>query len=285
MTSMSRKAITYSALKTIQQPTSTTEATATLDTLVERHLGLVMRIARRYERRYQGQHLVDLDDLVQEGMPGLIRAAERFDVRKGFQFSTYATYWIRQAIGQTIMTESRTIRLPATAWSASRRLAQAQAAVWQHQQREPSADELAEALQYEPAQVLVLLQHQHQVLSLEQPVFTEQESTETMLLGEQIAAPDNTEDTEQRERQEEVADLLNHLTRQERQVIEYRYQLGQAPPSCREDIPVPYTAVGRHLQITAELVKSVESRALRKMRFWAQRRQCLGRAQPIGAVQ
>jgi RNA polymerase primary sigma factor len=159
--------------------------------------------------------------------------------------------------------------------------ARQQAALWQQYRREPSADELAEAMQDEKEQVLVLLQHQQQVLSLEQPVYTEQEST---LLGEQIAAPDDTEDTEQRERHQEVADLLKHLTVQERQVIEFRYQLGQAPIYGREDILVPYTAVGQHLQMSAELVKSVETRALRKLRFWAQRGQRLGIAQPMGAI-
>ncbi len=272
------------------EPTSATEATegtratathdahGTHDILIKSHLGLVMHIAKRYERRYQGQHILDLDDLVQEGMLGLIRAAERFDARKGFQFSTYASYWIRQAMWQAITSVSRTIRLPEHAWSASRRLAHAQATLWQHQQREPSVDELAKALQDEQEQVLMLLQHQHQVLSLDQPVYTEQGSTETTLLGEQLAAPDDSEYMEQRERQQEVAELLKHLSRQERQIIELRYQLGQTTACYSKDIPVPYVAVGRHVQMSAERVKSVERRALRKMRFWAERRQRVGSA-------
>jgi len=83
-------------------------------TLVEHHLGLVVHIAKRYARSYLGRHILDLDDLVQEGVLGLMHAAEKFDARKGFRFSTYATHWIRQAIGQAIMNESRTIRVPTT---------------------------------------------------------------------------------------------------------------------------------------------------------------------------
>ncbi len=274
MTSVSRSVMAHGARQEAVQPpssaTATHEATHVV-TLVESHLGLVMHIAKRYERRYQGQHVLDLDDLVQEGVLGLIRAAKKFDVQQGFQFSTYATFWIRQAIRQAIMTGSRTICLPEHAWSASRRLAQAQAVLWQQYRHEPSVDELAAAMQWSRERVLLLLQHQQAMLSLEQPVSSEHESTETMLLGERIAAPNNTEDTEQREQHQEVADLLKHLTRQERQVIECRYQLGQATACDREDIPVPYAAVGRHMQMSAALVKSVETRALLKLRFWAER--------------
>src|SRR5258708_36121309 len=98
---------------------------------VEDHLGLVMHLAKRYAGSYQGQHLLDLDDLYQEGVLGLMHAAEKFDARKGFRFSTYATYWIRWAIGQAIMHESRTIRLPTTIWPALHHLTRAQAALWQ----------------------------------------------------------------------------------------------------------------------------------------------------------
>src|SRR5260370_12818412 len=99
----------------------------TTDTLVENHLGLVMHLANRYAGSYQGHHILDLEDLYQEGVLWLMHAAEKFDARKGFRFSTYATYWIRWAIGQAIMNESRTIRLPTTIWPALHYLARAQA--------------------------------------------------------------------------------------------------------------------------------------------------------------
>jgi RNA polymerase primary sigma factor len=256
---VSSTAISHDALhQTVQQPASATPI------LVEDHLGLVMHLAKRYAGSYQGHHILDLEDLYQEGVLGLMHAAEKFDARKGFRFSTYATYWIRWAIGQAIMHESRTIRLPATIWSASGRLVRAQAALWQQYQREPSPDELAEVMQCEKEQVLVLLQLQHELVSLEQPVSSGRETT---LFGDQLAAPD---ETEQREQQTAVADLLKHLSPREQQVIEMRYQLGQTADV--EDIPLPYTKVSRQLGMTTGLIKAIETRALLKLRFWATRR-------------
>src|SRR5260370_2374301 len=129
---------TGTAQQTAYQPASATPIR------VEDHLGLVMHLAKRYAGSYQRQHLLHLEDLYQERVLGLLHAAQKFDARKGFRFSTYATYWIRWAIGQAIMNESRTIRLPPTIWSALHHLARAQAVLWQQQQREPSPDELAE---------------------------------------------------------------------------------------------------------------------------------------------
>ncbi len=258
---MSRTAIATGAVQqTMQQPAPAPSIR------VEEHLGLVMHLAKRYAGSYQGHAILDLDDLYQEGILGLMHAAEKFDARKGFRFSTYATYWIRWAIGQAIMHESRTIRLPTTIWPALQRLTRAQATLWQQQQREPSLDEVAEAMQRAKEQVLVLLHLQHEPLSLEQPVYSEDEE---MTLGQTLAAPD---DSEHREQQYEVAELLNHLSPQERQVIETRYQLGQATTYGIEDIPLPYTSIGRQLGMTASLVKTIETRALLKLRFWAERR-------------
>ena len=245
--------------ETRQQPASAT------DTLVEHHLGLVMHLAKRYAGSYQGHHILDLEDLYQEGVLGLMHAAEKFDARKGFRFSTYATHWIRWAIGQAIMNESRTMRLPTTIWSASGRLARAQTALWQQYQREPSLDELAAVMQCAKEQVLVLLHLQHEPVSLEQPVYAEHEVTR---FRDQLAAPD---ETEQREQRTEVADLLTHLSPRERQVIQIRYQLGQEATAGMEDIPLSYTEVSRQLGMTTGLVKAIETRALLKMRFWAER--------------
>ena len=246
--------------KAAQQPASTPSIR------VEDHLGLVMHLAKHYAGSYQGHDILDLEDLYQEGVLGLLHAAEKFDARKGFRFSIYATWWIRWAIGQAIMHESRTIRLPTTIWPALQRLARAQALLWQQQQHEPSPDELAEVMQYPKEYVLLLLQLQHEPVSLEQPVYSEEEVT---LIGDQIAAPD---DSKQREQQQEVAALLTHLSPQERRVIQTRYQLGQEATASIEDIPLPYTEVSRQLGMTTELVKATETRTLLKLRFWAERR-------------
>jgi RNA polymerase primary sigma factor len=245
--------------ETRQQPASAT------DTMVEHHLGLVMHLAKRYAGSYQGHHILDLEDLYQEGVLGLMHAAEKFDARKGFRFSTYATHWIRWAIGQAIMNESRTMRLPTTIWSASGRLARAQTALWQQYQREPSLDELAAVMQCAREQVLVLLHLQHEPVSLEHPVYAEHEVTR---FRDQLAVLD---DSEQREQQTEVAELLTHLSPRERRVIQTRYQLGPTSASNVEDIPLPYTEVSRQLGMTTGLVKAVEARAFLKMRFWAER--------------
>src|SRR5258708_20837358 len=232
---------------------------------VEDHLGLVMHLAKRSAGSYQGQHLLDLEDLYQEGVLGLLHAAEKFDARKGFRFSTYASYWIRWAIGQAIMHESGTIRLPTTIWPALHHLARAQAALWQQSQREPSLDELAAVMQCAKEQILVLLHLQHEPVSLEQPVYADEEAR---VLGDQLVAPDNSE---QREQQREVAALLKHLSPRERQVIQTRYQLGPTGTYSVEDIPLPYTEVSQQLGMTTGLVKAIETRALIKLRFWATR--------------
>jgi RNA polymerase primary sigma factor len=233
--------------------------------LIENHLGLVVQIAKRYARRYSGYGVVDLDDLIQEGALGLIHAAEKFDAARGFQFSTYASWWIRRAITVAIATQTRTIRVPTGTWEELKHLAQAQGALWQQLQREPALGELAACMGCEQERVVLLLQMQHETLSLEQPVVGEHDA---YLLGDVLEAPN---DSEQGERQAQVASLLRHLTAQERQVITLRYQLGAEAEYGSEDIPLPYTEVGRRLKVTAELVKSVESRALMKLRFWAAR--------------
>ncbi len=250
---------TDTAQQTVHQPASATPIR------VEDHLGLVMHLAQRSAGSHQGQHLLDLEDLYQEGVLGLMHAAEKFDARKGFRFSTYATYWIRWAIGQAIMNESRTIRLPTTIWPALQHLARAQAVLWQQYQREPSLDELAEVMQCAKEQIVVLLHLQHEPVSLEQPMYSEQEATR---FGDQLAAPD---ETEQHEQQTEVAALLTHLPPREQKVIQMRYQLGQEATTGIEDIPLPYTIVGQQLGMTTGLVKAIETRALMKLRFWATR--------------
>jgi RNA polymerase sigma factor (sigma-70 family) len=233
--------------------------------LIEDHLGLVVQIAKRYARRYSSQGVVDLDDLIQEGALGLIHAAEKFDAERGVQFSTYASWWIRQAITAAIATQTRTIRVPTSTWEEFKRFAQAQGALWQQLQREPSLDELAACMGCAQERVVLLLQMQQETLSLEQPVVVEHDA---YLLGDVLEAPN---ESEQGERQAQVASLLTHLTAQERQVITLRYQLGAEAEYGSEDLPLPYTEVGRRLRMTAELVKAVESRALMKLRFWAAR--------------
>src|SRR5258708_5455160 len=154
---------------------------------------------------------------------------------KAFAFSTYATYWIRCAIWRAIMNESPTIRLPTDIWPAAGHLARAQTALWQQNQREPSSDELAEAMQCAKEQVLLLLHLQYVPISLEQPVSSEHE---VKLVGDQLAAPD---ETEQREQQQEVAELLTHLSPRERRGIPTRHPPWQTTNPRGKGIPLPAT--------------------------------------------
>ncbi len=233
--------------------------------LIEDHLGLVVQIAKRYARRYTGHGVVDLDDLIQEGALGLIHAAEKFDAERGLQFSTYASWWIRQAITVAIATQTRTIRVPTSTWEALKGLARTQHTLVQQYGREPSLEELAAGMGCEQERVVLLLQMQQETLSLEQPVVGEHDA---YLLGDVLEAPNADE---QGERQAQVASLLRHLTTQEQQVVMWRYQLGTDAACGVEDIPLSYAEVGRHLGMTAALVKAIEGRAFVKLRFWAVR--------------
>lgn len=229
------------------------QAEATKRRLVEEHLGLLVHIANRYARRYTGHGLVDLDDLIQEGALGLMHAAEKFDAARGFQFATYASWWVRRAITLAIATQTRAIRVPTNVWNELKHLAQAQGTLWQQLQREPTLDELAASMGCEHERVLLFLQMQQDMLSLEQPMGVDNDAH---LLGDVLEAPN---DDERDERQAMVASLLRHLNQKERQVIELRYQLGAEAEYSVEDIPLPYTEVGRRLKMTSALVKSVEA--------------------------
>jgi RNA polymerase nonessential primary-like sigma factor len=148
------------------------------------------------------------------GYPAVyFRAAEKLDAGRGLQFSTYASWWIRQAITLAIAALTRTIRVPTSTWEELKRLAQAQGAHWQQLQHEPSLDELAACMGCEQERVVLLIQMQQETLSLQQPVFVEHDAN---LLGDVLEAPNAYE---QGERQAQVASLLAHLTMQEQEVV------------------------------------------------------------------
>ena len=218
--------------------------------------------------------MVDLEDLIQDQALGLLAAAEKFDAERGWQFSTYASWWIRRAITLAMAKQARTIRLPLDLWRESTHLAQTATLLWQQLQREPTTQELAACLGCEPERVRFLLQLRQEPLSLEQAVSPDDEEH---CLGDLLEAPD---DSQQQEQHATVAGLLQQLTPQERAVVMQRYQLGRDAEHGIEDIPLPYAEVGRRLQMTDRLVKAVEARALVKMRFWAERGHRVVRSAP-----
>jgi RNA polymerase primary sigma factor len=216
------------------------------DRMVTSNLRLVVSIAKRY----QGQ--MPLGDLVQEGIIGLIRAVDKFDWRRGFKFSTYATWWIRQAIGRAIQTQSRTIRIPVhlaerewKAWSAERSL-QAELG------REPTDEEVADAAHITVDELVRLRQTARIVASLDQPI---DDGGETEL-GELAAweGPDLEEQVHAGIEEESIRRAIEKLSDAERQVIRLRYGLDGEPVTLRE--------VGKILGVSHERVRQLESQAL-----------------------
>ncbi|MGH2497872.1 MAG: sigma-70 family RNA polymerase sigma factor [Ktedonobacteraceae bacterium] len=245
--------------------------------LVEQHLFLVPFLAKRVHSPYQGG--LDLEDLLQEGYLGLMRAAELYDPQKinpatgqPYRFSGYATWWIRQKILRALSTQSRTICLPNDVAEDLHRLKRVQREMWERWQREPSPEELATEMPCPPARIRLLLDIK-EVKSLDEALgsssFSHDNDEEATTLADLLAAPDPL--PRQREQQVEISDLLTYLSPEERRVIVCRYQLGQETRSGIEDIPLSYKEVARQVQKSSEHVKVVEERALRKMRYWAER--------------
>ncbi|MCC6222355.1 MAG: sigma-70 family RNA polymerase sigma factor [Thermoleophilia bacterium] len=219
--------------------------------LIEANLRLVMSIARPYMSSG-----VPLLDLIQEGNLGLIRAVEKFDHRRGFKLSTYATWWIRQAITRAIADQGRTIRLPIHVVAQVRKAQKARRLLAQKLVRDPTAEEIAAQAGLEPERVTQLLELVEEPISLEAPI-GEGDSMYADLL-EDSRAPLPEAVTAEHLREEEVRAALGHLTERMRQVLELRYGLtGERPRSLEE--------VGKLLGVTRERVRQLEANAFREL--------------------
>ena len=221
--------------------------------LAEANLRLVVSVAKRYA----GRGMLFLDQ-IQEGNLGLIKAVQKFDYRRGFKFSTYATWWIRQSITRAIADQARTIRIPVHMVESLNRLLRTSRRMAQELGREPTTAELAKELDISEERVLELQRYAQEPVSLETPVGEEEDSHLSDFIQDQ-RMPIPAEEVDRQMLQEQMGEVLQTLTDREEQVLRMRFGIGDEEPHTLEE-------VGQTFHVTRERIRQIEEKAIRKLK-------------------